>query len=144
MVHDFVENKILKGKPWHSNTSELQAVAEDYINAMCELQLLKNELLQMDGERENLLEDIKNLNVILQYFEQLVCMKDKEQKEFSIAYEKASEDHQQLNLTTIGLDGQQYKFQLQNIEELLQRTQESAKSVDEESKKEKCEPSFGG
>eukprot|EP01018_Ginkgo_biloba_P040178 Gb_03087 [translate_table: standard] len=115
------ENRMAMEDRCTAKTSELQAVAEDYRNAMCELQvrvfslalnpkysgqLLKNELLQMAGERENLFENIKNLNTRLQYFEQLVCMKDKEQKEFSVAYEEVSEEHQQLKLAAIKLDGQ--------------------------------------
>ncbi|MCO5550966.1 hypothetical protein L7F22_004461 [Adiantum nelumboides] len=113
---------------------ELENLAEHFNSMTCDFKLVKTQLVTAVSEKENLVEDLKNLTTRLNYCEQVICAKEEEEKVMSNAYDQLVEEHQQLKLAAIELDAQvqQQSFQLHSTEELLKTTQDHSNFLEDE------------
>ncbi|MCO5610636.1 hypothetical protein L7F22_064875 [Adiantum nelumboides] len=116
---------------------ELENLAEHFKSMTCDFKLVKTQLVTAVSEKENLVEDLKNLTTRLNYCEQVICAKEEEEKVMANSYDQLVEEHQQLKLAAIELDAQvqQQTFQLHSTEELLKTTQDHSNFLEDECRK---------
>ncbi|KAH9544133.1 hypothetical protein CY35_13G101600 [Sphagnum magellanicum] len=117
-----------------TKTSELHSAEEMISTLSCELRMVKSELVQLVSEHENAITDLHNTNSKLHYAEQMLHVKEKEEEEIMKLYHSLCEDNQHLKLAALEGDNQlqNQQYQIQSLEEAVQRAQAQIKLAAEE------------
>ncbi|CAK9855347.1 unnamed protein product, partial [Sphagnum jensenii] len=119
-----------------TKTSELHSAEEMISTLSCELRMVKSELVQLVSEHENAITDLHNTNSKLHYAEQMLHVKEKEEEEIMKLYHSLCEDNQHLKLAALEGDNQlqNQQYQIQSLEEAVQRAQAQIKLAAEENR----------
>nr|XP_024385381.1 COP1-interactive protein 1-like isoform X2 [Physcomitrium patens] len=117
-----------------TKTSQLNAIKDLLQVSNSDIQMLKTEILQVVAERENVLNELRDVNSKLQYCEQMLCVKEKEEGEIMKMCRDLSEENQQLRVQIVDRDNQlqSQRYQVQSLEEAFQRSQAQVKTLDDE------------
>ncbi|KAG0566570.1 hypothetical protein KC19_7G073400 [Ceratodon purpureus] len=120
-----------------AKTSEISAVEGLLQASNSDIQMLKTEMLQVVAERENVVNELRNMNSKLQYCEQMLSVKEKEEEEIMKVYRDLSEENQQLRVQILDCENQlqNHRYQNQSLEEAFQRSQSQVKSLDEDNQR---------